>query len=161
MVARKKVGKKSKASAGTVLKWDFPARELHILRIEMFALLAFAVFIFWFMYYQFEQHFFGGALSVILFVSLYFVISSIVKRIHYVEEKYHLTKTHLTIVRLKNGKKIKTEKVNLSEIILHKFDHFFLGAYLLTDTKKHCLFFNNSEESRKVHAHLEKQVKKK
>lgn len=166
MVARKKTkqkvaSKKTRSPlAASILKWDFPARELHILRIEIFALLVFSVFIFWYMFHQFEQQFFGGALSAILFVSLYFVISSIVKRIHSVEEKYHLTNTHLTITRLKNGKKVATEKVALSEIILHKFDHFFLGAYIVTVARKHVLFFNNDKESRAVHAHLKRKVGK-
>ena len=52
MAARKKtvrksvIKKKVKSSAATVLKWEFPARELHILRIEMFALLVFAQLVF-------------------------------------------------------------------------------------------------------------------
>tara|TARA_Y100000310_G_scaffold245229_1_gene250181 strand:+ start:2709 stop:3218 length:510 start_codon:yes stop_codon:yes gene_type:complete len=159
---RKVVKKKTKASSSAKagLKWEFPTRELHILRIEMFALLVFAVFIFWYMYHQFEQQFFGGALSAILFVSLYFVISSIVKRIHSVEEKYNLSNKELRITRFKNGKKIATETVALADIVLHKFDHFFLGAYILTKARKHVLFFNNEKESRKVHGHLQRKAGK-
>ncbi len=168
MVARKETKRKtakkktsSSSSAASGLKWEFPARELHILRIEMFALLAFSVFIFWYMYHQFEQQFFGGALSVILFISLYFVISSIIRRIHFVEEKYNLTNTHLEITRHRNGKKVASEKFSLSNIVLHKFDHFFLGAYVLTNQKKHVLFFNNEKESRAVHEHLNRRAGKK
>ena len=137
MVARKKTQRKAakkkakvSSSAKTSLKWEFPARELHIIRIEVFALIIFSVFIFWYMYHQFYQQFFGGALSVILFVSLYFVISSLIKRIHFIEEKYHLTDSHLQISRHRNGKLVTLEKIPLASILLHKFDHFFLGAYL-------------------------------
>lgn len=166
MAARKKkirkiVKKKAKSSSSksSRLQWGFPARELHILRIELFTLLIFGLFIFWYMFFQFEQQFFGGALSAILFVSLYFIISSIVKRIHFVEEKYHLNSSHLQITRFKNGEKVAIEKIPLASIILHKFDHFFLGAYVVTNQKRHGLFFNSEQESRTVHEHLKKHCR--
>jgi len=166
MAARKKVTRKRKASTQksaisgkSVLRWEFPASELHILRIEMFALIAFGIFVFWYMYNQFERQLFGGIMSVILFVSLYFVISAIVKRIHNVEEKYHLTNTHLEITRHVNGKKVAVEKVSLSNVALHAFDHFFLGAYVVSKGKRHAMFFNNEAESRAVHRHIKRKSK--
>lgn len=50
----------------------------------------------------------------------------------------------------------KYTQFNLKDIIHHKLDRTFLGGYLLTDTKKHLLFFSTKSELNKYEEFLKK-----
>ncbi len=149
---------RSKSSASKDLfYWKFPRREFQLLRVEMAVLIVLSGLVFLYMYLQPNLNTFAAVVSVILFVSIYFVVSAVLHKLRKVEEMYELSASHLEIQRYVNGKKTDHHKVPVKKISGHNFDHFFHGAYVtLADGTRHPLFFGSSAESR----HVERKVKR-
>lgn len=123
------------------------------MRIEAVAVAIVAVFIFFVAIAQTDLLI---ALSAtIAFLILYTVISFIIVNIRNPQEEYHVKNEHLHITRTTRFSQ-KKEKIPLKSIKKHKFDKLFLGGYILSEEKRHSLFFNALSELKK----FEKEVKK-
>ena len=137
------------------MSWRFPLKSFIFLKIETFfvAILAIVVFLL-----SFQRGWFYAVMTTIMFLGVYVVVSFIVQKIRKVEESYHLTDTHLQVTR-KTRNTLRKDKVPLKEVKSHKLSKSFLGGYLLTQKKKHLLFFNSRQELDKFDSHLQKHYK--
>ncbi len=126
------------------VEWTFPAKEITFMKLEIWTVTIIALLVFVFATSQFHQIFYA-ILFTVLFLGLYVLIAYLIQRIRTVEEVYHLNPNYLQITRSSRYKEKKVV-VPLKSIKAHKLDHFFLGGYLLTDEKKHLLFFNTKQE---------------
>ena len=132
----KKVQKKS---------WKFPTKPHYFMRLEAFTIGVLALMVFFLMLFNLDNAILPSVLSVVLFLGLYLLITYVIRKVRTVEEMYNLVTSHLEIVR-KVNKDVKKLKVLKKEIVGHKLDRFFLGGYVVTEGKRHSLFFNNLEE---------------
>jgi len=140
--------------ADNKIEWTFPAKEITFMKLEIWTVTIIALLIFVFATSQFRQVFYA-ILFTVLFLGLYILIAYLIQRVRAVEETYHLNPNYLQIIRSTRNKEKKTV-VPLKSIKAHKLDRFFLGGYLLTDEKKHLLFFNTKQEL----LHFEEKLKK-
>ncbi len=128
--------------------WKFPKESFILNSLERYVLVALCLVVFLFSWHETYSLFYAFIFTFI-FLGMHLVFSYIIQIIRNVEEKYHLTKTHLHIVR-KTRYSHKEEKIALKDIKHHKLDKRFLGGYLLTTKRKHLLFFNTKDEVEKV-----------
>jgi hypothetical protein len=143
------------------LSWIFPMKEFMFLKIETITVAVIALLTFLTIFAQSEQSWLSAALFTAAFVGFYYLLSYIIQKVRMVEEKYHLTPTHLEVTR-KSRNKLSKSKIPLKEIARHKLTKFFMGGYLITKKgKKHLLFFNTKEEVMKFESFLKKHWKKK
>ncbi len=143
------------------LSWVFPIKEFIFMKIETFTVAIVALLMFLTIFSQTGQSWLSAAIFTAEFIGFYYLMSYIVQKVRMVEEKYHLTPTHLEVTR-KSRNKLSKIKVALKDISRHKLDKFFMGGYLLTKKgKKHLLFFNTKEEVLKFESFLKKHLKKK
>lgn len=140
------------------LEWIFPQKKVQFLRIEVLTIGIIALVILALTYLQFNTFSFA-LLFTLIFVGIYIVLSYITQLIRVVEDKYHLTATHLELTR-KTRFKTKTVKVPLKDIQRHKLDHVFLGGYLVTKKKKHLVYFNTKKELKDFEGFMKKHWKK-
>lgn len=152
MVKQKRVQKKkklAKKSSPTNLKWSFPKENVHLIRIETFVLTICSFFMFTFMFLQFDQRIFPATVLTLIFLGVFSCSLLLMKKLRNIKFSYQLKGNHLVILKTINGKKSKSE-VKLKKINFSKFDRIFLGGYLLTDDKRHSIYFNNLEELDKL-----------
>ncbi len=138
------------------VNWKFP-QNTFFMRLEIATLAMFAVLIF-----AFSLHLgtWTAALFTALFLAIYVFSAYIIRIVRKVEEKYHLTPTHLEVVR-KTRTTTKREKVHFKDLKRHKLDKFFLGGHLQTkEGKRVQLFFNTRKEVEKFEDFLLKHWKK-
>ena len=139
------------------VEWTFPAPGKLWLRIEALCVAVFSVLIFLYVYGN-TQKILSGISFTLIFVGIYIIIAYIISHIRQAEQRFTVTPTHLEI-RQKTRFKEKNDKIPLKQISKHKLDQRFLGGYLITDVKKHLLFFNNKEEIKRYEQHLQKHAK--
>ena len=143
------------------LSWVFPVEDFKLMKIETFTLSVIAIITFLTSFLMFDQSWGKSTVVTILFVCFYILTSFAVHKVRAPEEHYHLTSTHLEVHR-KTKRKVKKEKVPLTQIKRHKLNRFFLGGYLITKKgKKHLLFFNTKKELEKFEAFVKKHTVKK
>ena len=138
------------------VEWTFPAKGRMFMKLEIWTVAIIALLVFFFATSQFQQ-FFYAILFTLLFPGLYLLIAYLIQRIRLVEETYHLNPNYLQITRSTRFKEKKTV-VPLKSIKKHKLDHFLLGGYLLTNERKHLLFFNTKQELLKFEEILKKYL---
>ena len=143
------------------VSWIFPMKDFIFMKIETLTVAIIALMLFLLIFAQSGQNWWGSVLLTAAFVGFYYLMSYIIQKVRRVEEKYHLTPTHLHVVR-KSRSKLSQIKIALKDISRHKLDKFFMGGYLITKKgKKHLLFFNTKTEVEKFEAFLKKHLKKK
>jgi len=143
------------------LSWNFPLKNFMFMRIEALTVALVALITFLMIFAQTGQSWVGAILLTAAFVGFYYLVSYLIQKVRKVEEKYHLTPTHLHVTR-KSKNKLSKVKVALKDIYLHKLDKFFMGGYIVTKKgKKHLLFFNTKKEVEKFESFLKKHMKKK
>ncbi len=130
--------------------WQFPLKQFFFLRIELVFLAVIGVLLFLISFFGSGNNFLAALLYTLVFFALYLIVSYIVQRLRFVEEHYHLSSSHLHIVKKRNNKVIKEVQVPLRTVKKHKLDRHFLGGYLVTHKgKRHVLFFNTKKELEK------------
>ncbi|MBU1111547.1 MAG: hypothetical protein ABIG93_04085 [archaeon] len=156
MAKKKKITKKlvKKVASNTNApkvnhSWTFPEKEFYLLRLESLTLVIITLAVFIFMLFQFEKRVFPSLIVTVVFLAVYFLISFVLKKLRNVQESYQVAKDHLQITKQVNKKSNKI-KVPLKDVKSHKFDRTFLGAYLVTDKKRHPIYFNTLEELEKL-----------
>jgi hypothetical protein len=143
------------------LSWIFPMKEFMFLKIETLTVAIITILVFLTIFAQSEQSWLSAVLFTAAFVGFYYLMSYIIQKVRMVEEKYHLTPTHLEVTR-KSRNKLNKSKIPLKEIARHKLNKFLMGGYLITKKgKKHLLFFNTKKEVMKFESFLKKHWKKK
>ena len=143
------------------LSWNFPMKEFMFLKIETLTVAIIALLMLLIIFAQTGQNWLSAAIFTAAFIGFYYLMSYIIQKVRMVEEKYHLTPTHLHVTR-KSRNKLSKVKIALKNISRHKLDKFFMGGYLLTKNgKKHLLFFNTKIEVEKFESFLKKHLKKK
>ncbi|HLD72911.1 MAG TPA: MnhB domain-containing protein [Candidatus Nanoarchaeia archaeon] len=141
------------------LVWKFPTRKFLFMRIETVLIIVLALIIFFATLVQSGGKWLAALIYAVAFLVLYLCFSYFIQRYRQVEEKYHLTPTHLEITKKSKNNQEKA-KVHLKDIKHHKLDKFFLGGYLLTHAgKKHLLFFNTKKEVVRFENFLKKHLK--
>jgi nitrogen fixation/metabolism regulation signal transduction histidine kinase len=140
------------------LSWIFPLREFFVFKIETVMLVILSIIVFFLAFLQTDQRWFSATILTVIFIALYLSLSYFIQKFRQVEEKYHLTQTHLEVTR-KSRTKTKKTKVALKDIKHHKLDKLFLGGYLVTKKgKKHLLFFNTKDEIEKFENFIKKSL---
>ena len=140
---------------GEEFTWKFPKEHFVIISLERYILLMLCLIVFLFSWQQ-TYSLFYAFIFTFLFLGTHLILSYFIQIIRNEEEKYHLTKTHIHIVR-KSRYSHKEEKIPLKDIHHHKLDKRFLGGYLLTKKRKHLLFFNAKDEVERVAKILSKK----
>lgn len=142
------------------LSWTFPKNNFSMLRLEIIFLVIIAIIVFIFSYYDFDRRWYIALVFSLIFVAIYFLVSSIVQRIRLIQKTYTLTSTHIEIHH-QHRFGDKKQKIPLSEVKHHKLDKIFLGGYMVTHKgKRHSLFFNTKKEIERFEAFLRKHRKK-
>jgi len=141
------------------LQWSYPGKNILFMKIETFVISIITALIIFFSLVA-TGSFIFTMLITLLFLGIYIFVAYFSKIIFLLEHKYHLTPTHLEIVK-KNRFGTKKEKVHLKKIHTHKLDKFFLGGYALSHKGKHLLYFNNKKELEKFVKHIKRHGKKK
>lgn len=127
--------------------WSFPANRVLFLRLEKVVIAIVALLILLFSISSLRI--LPAIVYAILFVVVYFLVALGIRHVRQVEEKYHISGTHLHIHRKSRNKESKA-KIPLKQVVLHKLDRLFLGGYVLTSKgERHPLFFNVKEEMEK------------
>jgi len=139
--------------ASTNFGWIFPEKKLLFMRIEAVAVAVVAVFIFFVAIAQTDL--LVALSSTLAFLILYTVISFVIMNIRKPQEEFQVKGEHLHITRRTRFSQQKV-KIPLKQIQKHKFDKLFLGGYILSEKKRHSLFFNTISELKK----FEKEVKR-
>ena len=143
------------------LTWNFPAKDFLFMRIETLTVVVIALLVFMVIFSQSSHSWISAALFTVAFVGFYYLLSYLIQTVRKVEEKYHLTPTHLQVTR-KSKNKISKTKILIKDIYLHKLNKFFMGGYLLTKKgKKHLLFFNTKKEVEKFESFIKRSLKRK
>ncbi|MBI4151403.1 hypothetical protein HY496_00390 [Candidatus Woesearchaeota archaeon] len=140
------------------VEWNFPAKKIQFLRIELVTIGVISLLIFVWTYYYFLDFLFAFMFTVI-FLGIYAILGYISRLIQLLEHRYHVTATHFEVTR-KTRFKSKKEKVPLKEIKHHKLDPLFLGGYLVSKHKKHVIYFNTKKELKEFESFLRKHVRK-
>ena len=140
-------------------QWTYPEKDVLFMKIETFVISIISALII-FSSLIISKSFTFAIIMTFLFLCIYVVVAYFSKIIFMLEQKYHLTPTHLEITK-KSRFRTKKEKVHLKKIHTHKLDHFFLGGYALSDKGKHLLYFNTKKELDKFVKHLKKNKKNK
>tara|TARA_Y100000034_G_C6626467_1_gene273295 strand:- start:109 stop:567 length:459 start_codon:yes stop_codon:yes gene_type:complete len=141
----------------TNLKWTFPREDVFFMKIETVTISIIGGIIFLFSLLQTKSLVFA-VFSTIFFFGLYTSIAYLSRIIFLMEQKYHLSPTHLEITT-KNRFSTKKEKVHLKKIHTQKLDDFFLGGYVLSNRGKYQLYFNDKKELNKFVKHMKKKGK--
>jgi hypothetical protein len=143
------------------LSWIFPMKEFMLMKIETLTIAVVALLLFFTIFAQTNQSWLGSVLFTAAFIGFYYLMSYIIQKVRKVEEKYHLTPTHLQVTRKSKNKSSKV-KISLKDVARHKISKFLMGGYLITKKgKKHLLFFNTKKEVEKFEAFLKRHMKKK
>ena len=143
--------------ASTKLHWQFPLKQFFFLRIELVFLGLIGLLLFLVSFFGSGNRFFVALLYTVVFFALYLIVSYLVQRLRHIEEHYHLSASHLHIVKKNKNKVIKEVQLPLREVKKHKLDKHFLGGYLVTHKgKRHVLFFNTKQELNKFENFLRK-----
>lgn len=138
------------------VKWNFPKNRF--LKLEAYTLGLVAIIVFLFSFLKFNDAIMAIEVTII-FILLYVLIMYLVQFIRRVEEKYHLTSTHLDIHHHSRFAE-SHDQIPLKHIKRHKLDKFFLGGYVLTKKgKKHLLYFNNRKEAEKFEQTLKSHLR--
>ena len=136
--------------ASTKFHWQFPLKQFFFLRIELVFLAVIGVLLFLISFFGSGNNFLAALLYTLVFLGLYLIVSYLVQKLRHVEEHYHLSSSHLHIVKKSNNKVIKEVQLPLKTVKKHKLDKCFLGGYLVTHKgKRHVLFFNTKQELEK------------
>ena len=147
--------------ASTKLHWQFPLKQFFFLRIELVFLAVIGILLFLISFFG-SGNVFTALLSTLIFFGLYLIVSYLVQKFRHIEEHYHLSASHLHIVKKNKTKVIKEVQLPLREIKKHKLDKRFLGGYLVTHKgKKHVLFFNTKQEVSKFENFLKRLLRNK
>ncbi len=141
--------------------WIFPNENILFLRIELAFLSLLSILIFFVVLFQLDNRVFPTILITLMFIIMYAFVQHIMKHVRRIEEKYQIDGDYLHILRKVNDKIKSKQKIHRNDVNHHKFDKRFLGAYLVTDSKRHPLYFNSLEELKKVETWLGKSTKKK
>lgn len=139
------------------LEWSFPNKKVQFLRIELVTVVLIGLLVLGLTYLQFSSLLFAFMFTVI-FLGIYVVLSYISQLVRLVEDHYHVTASHFEVTR-KTRFKTRREKVPLKDIKRHKLDHVFLGGYLLSNKRKHLVYFNTKKELKEFEKFLKKHTK--
>lgn len=145
-------------AAAKKVEWKFPDRKIIFMKLETFTIAVLGLLVFLFSFLQLDNFFFAVVYTLVFF-GLYAIIAYLIQLIRTVEEHYQLLPPHLHITR-KTRFRTKKEKIHLKKIKLHKLDRFFLGGYLVTERKRHALFFNTKKELEKFERLLKEWLQK-
>lgn len=165
-MARKKTQrKKSSTRKSKVQKkktsWIFPDENVLFLRIELFFLSLLSIFIFLVVLFQLDSRVFPTFLITLMFIIMYVFVQHIMKHVRRIEDEYSINGDYIHITRKVNNSVKEKHKVHKKHVKHHKFDKRFLGAYLVTESKRYPLYFNSLNELEHVQKWVKKSQKKK
>ena len=140
-------------------KWKFSLNDIVFMRFELIFIVVLSLLVYLLMRAQFAGRGTVAFLMALIFITLYALLSHIIRALRQVEETYTMSSSHINITR-KAGKKVRKHKIPLKDIGGKRIARFFLDGYFVTKQgKRYALYFNHTGEIDSFEKHLRKHLK--